>query len=84
LHAPPDEARCIISPVFADPPLRKRQLGFLIVLAGVALAVVALGADLLGLGRFNGIGPAQRLALLGASAVVLFGLSLIPLGNRPA
>jgi hypothetical protein len=70
--------------VFADPPLSKRQLGILILLVGVALAVAALGADLLGVGRFNGIGPAQRLALLGAGAIVLFGLSLIPLGNGPA
>jgi hypothetical protein len=40
--------------------------------------------DLLGAGQFQGIGPAQRRALLAAGAAVLLGLSLLPLGDRPA
>ncbi len=51
---------------------------------GVALAAVTLAVNLFGLGRFNGFGPAKQLALLGAGAIVLFGLSLVPLGSRPA
>ncbi len=67
-----------------DPPLTKRQLGLLIVAGGVTLAAVTLAVNLLGLGRFNGFGPAKQLALLGAGAIVLFGLSLVLLGDRPA
>ena len=67
-----------------DPPLTKRQLGWLIVLGGASLAAVTLAANLFGLGHFNGLGPAKQLALAGAAAVVVFGLSLLPLGDRPA
>jgi hypothetical protein len=70
--------------VIPDPPLTKRQLGWLIVLAGAGLAVVTLAANLFGLGHFNGFGPAKQMALVAAAAVVLFGLSLLPLGDRPA
>jgi hypothetical protein len=31
-----------------------------------------------------GIGPSQRLALVAAGALFVFGMTLIPLGNRPA
>ena len=70
--------------MFSDPPLSKRQLGALIVLGGLALAAFTLAVNLLGLGRFNGIGPAKQLALLAAAAIVIFGLSLVPLGRRLA
>ena len=70
--------------MFSDPPLSKRQLGLLIVAGGVGLAVITLGVNLLGLGRFNGLGPAKQLALAAAGLIVLFGLSLVPLGRRPA
>ena len=40
--------------------------------------------DLAGGGQFRGIGPAQKIALLAASLLFLVGLSLIPLGDRPA
>ena len=62
----------------------KRQLGVLFIVLGVGAAVAMLAADLLGAGQFQGIGPAQRRALLAAGAAVLLGLSLLPLGNRPA
>lgn len=80
----PGEPGCIISPVLSDPPLSKRQLGLLIVMGGVGLAAVTLAINLFGLGRFNGIGPAKQLALIGAGAIIVFGLSLVPLGDRPA
>lgn len=67
-----------------DPPLTKRQLGWLILGAGLLLAVAAVGADLVGAGRFNGLGPAQRQALAAAVLLIVFGLSLLPLGNRLA
>ncbi|MFN2105671.1 MAG: hypothetical protein ACK2U5_05825 [Candidatus Promineifilaceae bacterium] len=62
----------------------KRQLGLML----IALAVLAVAGsfvyDFLGGGQFSGIGPAQRLALLGAGLVALVGASLLPLGDRPA
>ena len=62
----------------------KRQLGLLFILLGVGTAVGLFAMDLLGAGQFQGIGPAQRRALLAAGAAVLLGLSLLPLGNKPA
>lgn len=64
--------------------LTKRQLGLLLVVMGVGAAGLLLAVDLLGAGRFTGIGPAQRLALGGAGLLALVGLSLLPLGDRPA
>lgn len=62
----------------------KRQLGLLFILLGIGAAVAIFGMDILGAGQFQGIGPAQRRALLAAGAAVLVGLSLLPLGDRPA
>jgi hypothetical protein len=70
--------------MFPDPPLTKRQLGWLIISAGVVLVVVSLGADVVGAGQFAGLGPAQKQVLAGGLALVLFGLTLFPLGHRPA
>jgi hypothetical protein len=62
----------------------KRQLGLLFIALGVGTAVGLFAIDLLGAGQFQGIGPAQRRALLVAGAAVLLGLSLWPLGDKPA
>jgi hypothetical protein len=67
-----------------DLPLTKRQLGLVFLALGAGLALITLAADLVGAGRFSGLGPAQRQALLGAGALVVFGLSLWPLGGRAA
>ena len=50
----------------------------------IALVLGILAMDVVGAGNEAGIGPLQRLALLAAGALVLFGLTLIPLGSRPA
>jgi Na+-driven multidrug efflux pump len=70
--------------VFDDRPLTKRQLGWLSLAAGLALALATLAADLVGAGQFDGFGPAQRQALAAGGLLVAFGLSLLPLGHRPA
>lgn len=70
--------------MLTDAPLTKRQLGWLMVAAGSALAAVTLGIDLVGAGRFNGLGPAQQQALGLGLLLLLFGVTLLPLGDRPA
>ena len=70
--------------MFDDPPLTKQQLGLLSLGAGAALLVLTLAADLVGAGRFGGLGPAQRQALAAAGFLISFGLSLLPFGRRPA
>ena len=67
-----------------DPPITKRQLGWLIILAGIVVIFGSLGVDLIGAGQFTGIGPAQKQAIFGGLALTLFGLTLLPLGHRPA
>ncbi len=66
-----------------DPPLTKRQLGWLLILAGGLATLAALGADLVR-GHAFGLGPV-RLRVLEAGLLLLgLGFSLIPLGRRPA
>ena len=64
--------------------MTKKQLGVAFILLGLTAAIALLAVDLLEAGNFQGIGPAQRLALAGAGILILVGLSLIPLGDRPA
>lgn len=64
--------------------ITKRLLGIGFILLGAAAIVGMFGMDLLGAGQFRGIGPAQRQALLAAGAAILVGLTLLPLGDKPA
>ncbi len=70
--------------MFSDPPLTKRQLGWLMIFAGVLLVLGSLLVDVVGAGQFGGLGPAQRQAIGAGLFILLFGLSLLPLGNLPA
>lgn len=65
-------------------PISKRQLGLGLFLLGLLAIVGMLAIDLLGAGQFQGIGPAQRRTMLVAGLVAVLGLSLWPLGDRPA
>ncbi|HEX2908596.1 MAG TPA: hypothetical protein VHO69_17120 [Phototrophicaceae bacterium] len=62
----------------------KRHLGLILLVGGVLGFIGILGIDLLDVGREGGIGPAQQLALGLCVVAALLGLTLIPLGNRPA
>lgn len=64
--------------------MTKRQLGYVITALGVLAIVGSFVNDLFGGGDFQGIGPTQKLALIGAGLVVLIGLSLLPFGDKPA
>jgi hypothetical protein len=67
-----------------DKSLSKRQLGLLLLLAGIAGFIAILAVDVLDVGREGGIGPAQQITLALMIALALVGLSLIPLKNQPA
>jgi hypothetical protein len=64
--------------------MTKRQLGLSFVVLGATVIIALFAADLVGAARFQGVGPTQRLALLAAGVLFLVGLSLIPLGDKPA
>ena len=64
--------------------MTKRQLGFLFIALGVAAIIGLFAADFAGASSFDGIGPIQRIAIGGAIFLTLIGISLLPLGQRPA
>ena len=78
------DSRRAILPTMWERPLSKRQLGLLLVLTGSVGFIGVLAIDLLDAGREGGLGPAQSLALGAMILIVIVGLSLLPLGDRPA
>ena len=64
--------------------ISKRQLGAGLAILGALGGLGILAVDLLEAGRQGGIGPAQGLALLLMLALIIVGLSLLPLGDAPA
>lgn len=83
-----------------DFTLTKKHLGWILLLGGIFGFFAVFSIDVITIIRgpnplFSaetlaylrsplGIGPAQRLALAGCVGVALVGVSLIPLGDRPA
>ena len=64
--------------------LTKRFLGLIFIGLGLFAILGSFLNDIIGGGRFSGIGPTQRLAILVAGLVILVGLTLVPFGDRPA
>jgi hypothetical protein len=64
--------------------MTKRQLGFAFIALGVLAIAGMFLIDLMGAGQFQGIGPAQQLALMGAGFVIIIGITLLPFGDNPA
>ena len=64
--------------------ITKRMVGIGLGILGLAMAGGAVAVDVVGAGKWNGLGPAQRLAIFVGLSVALVGLSLIPLGKKPA
>lgn len=65
-------------------PLTKRQLGWLLLIGGLAGFVAIIGIDILDAGREGGIGPAQQAALAFSAILAFIGLTLLPLGDTLA
>lgn len=61
----------------------KRLLGIILVVGGVLGIAALLGYDIIRQSD-QGIGPAQRAAMLVLGAAALVGLTLIPLGRAEA
>lgn len=64
--------------------ITKRILGIGLVLASITGVVGLILYDLVGLAEFSGVGPLQRNIYIAAAIMLLLGLSLIPLGDKPA
>jgi hypothetical protein len=64
--------------------ITKRMLGIGFIIIGILGVAVMFVRDLTGSAEFGGIGPTQRLAIVGGGVIILIGLSLLPFGDRPA
>jgi hypothetical protein len=70
--------------IMLDKPITKRQLGWMAVNGGIIAVIAVFVYDRLGMSDpQGGFGPMQMLALIGAIAAILIGISLIPLGDQP-
>ena len=64
--------------------MTKRQLGIVFILIGLGVVAILFIADYAGASQFGGIGPVQKLALAAGALVAIVGVTLLPLGDRPA
>ena len=64
--------------------ITKRQLGLFLAFFGFLLTLGIFAVEWFEAGDFQGIGPLQRIALIITLAILLLGITLIPLGDRPA
>jgi len=60
------------------------MVGIVMMLTGLTIACGALAVDWVSVGNWDRVGPAQQLAIAVGLATAILGLSLIPLGDRPA
>jgi hypothetical protein len=67
-----------------DYTFTKRHLGLVMAVGGVLGFFAILAVDIIDVGREGGIGPAQRIALVSMVVSTLVGLTLLPLGDKPA
>ncbi len=64
--------------------MTKRAVGIALTFCGLLIILGTMAVDWFGAGKWTGLGPAQRLAIAAGLGVCLVGISLIPLGDRPA
>jgi hypothetical protein len=63
--------------------ITKRQLGFVLIGAGTLVIIAVLAANMMG-ARDAGFGPFQKMGLVVGGGIILLGLPLLRLGDRPA
>ncbi len=66
-----------------DFTLTKRQLGGLLLIGGLIVLAAMIAAEAFGTGP-GGIGTMQKLGIAAGIASSAIGLTLLPLGSRPA
>jgi len=66
-----------------DFTLTKRHLGVILLVAGLVLLLAMVGVDAVS-SRPGGFGTIQKLGILVGTLSAIVGLTLLPLGNRPA
>jgi hypothetical protein len=64
--------------------ITKRQLGVFVIALGALAVLGIVFIDVLDAGQWGGFGPLQRLGLLVSVPVIVVGLLLYRLGDRPA
>jgi hypothetical protein len=64
--------------------ITKRIVGITLASAGLVIVIGMMAIDWIGAGNWGGIGPAQRLAIIVGVVISILGLTLLPLGNKPA
>ncbi|MBN2303734.1 MAG: hypothetical protein JXQ72_04620 [Anaerolineae bacterium] len=64
-----------------DFTITKRHLGLLLIAAGLLAALAMVGAQVI---QSGGFGALQTMGAALGAVSVLVGLTLLPLGNRPA
>ena len=68
----------------SDITISKRALGALMIAGGLLGVVAASLADVTGTGLRAGLGPFQQVMLGVSALMIVLGLPLLWLGNRPA
>ena len=64
--------------------ITKRQLGIIFIILSLLAVMGSFVFDLVGGGQFKGIGPTQKIGLAAAGVIFFVGLTLLPLGDKPA
>ncbi len=64
--------------------ITKRQLGIALFCGGIFVLVAVWLNDLIGTSDYAGVGALQRNVMLAAAGVAVVGLTLLPMGDRPA
>ena len=64
--------------------ITKRKVGLALIGIGILIVGGTVAVDLIGAGQWGGFGPSQQAALIGGLLILVIGLTLLPLGDRPA
>ncbi|HHS97148.1 MAG TPA: hypothetical protein ENK08_04505 [Chloroflexi bacterium] len=59
-------------------------MGLFLIAVGIIVAVGTIGVDWIGAGEWSGFGPLQRIGVGSGLVLLLIGLPLLRLGDRPA